>query len=524
VEKAGGQLEAIILQENQVQVVHIGDRIAGRYRVTKITPDLVDALDETLVQSSMAKSGGAESEVLEAKSTLPPPAVPPSPAPAQPEMPAVATETTQPQNNRGGEPASSSLGYVQQTDGKVVAVVADGESVRLVPQTPTETLAQVTPPGLSGGAGILPPSGHGHDGQGTAVPVGPAEASAIQQASYRVSPPGVKASAAGGFSMTMAGGAAGTGNAVGSPANSVTAARPSGSTDRVANLPVEIKPVGFVEKGDGEFAAVLSQDDDIYIVRPGDRFAGRYRALNVSADLVEAVEEPPRQAPPPSFAAPSAFPDLLSASAQPAPSYFSNEDCPGCKFKGHGEGFASVPKDPPREVASPPPRSGTGILPVIQHGQDGHGTSRTLSRAPSVDTFIFQTLGTVETQDGEVQAIVADGSEVYLVKQGETFADQYRATSVDSILVLAVRVSPGELEGNPLTAQTESGAGPASKNLYGYLHSPSSGISNAGSFHEVDASGVPAFADLGVNLFSASPNGFEAQLHLFMADNSTIGF
>ena len=69
VEKAGGQLEAIILQENQVQVVHIGDRIAGRYRVTKITPDLVDALDETLVQSSMLKSGGPESGKVAARGT-----------------------------------------------------------------------------------------------------------------------------------------------------------------------------------------------------------------------------------------------------------------------------------------------------------------------------------------------------------------------------------------------------------------------------------------------------------------------
>ena len=47
-----------------------------------------------------------------------------------------------------------------------------------------------------------------------------------------------------------------------------------------------------------------------------------------------------------------------------------------------------------------------------------------------------------------MQAIVADGSQVYLVKQGETFADQYRATSVDPILVLAVKVSPGQDAGN----------------------------------------------------------------------------
>jgi len=63
VERAEGQLEAIILQENQIQVVHIGEHIAGRYLVTKITPDLVDAVDETLVQSPMAKLDVAKSDV-----------------------------------------------------------------------------------------------------------------------------------------------------------------------------------------------------------------------------------------------------------------------------------------------------------------------------------------------------------------------------------------------------------------------------------------------------------------------------
>ena len=60
--------------------------------------------------------------------------------------------------------------------------------------------------------------------------------------------------------------------------------------------------------------------------------------------------------------------------------------------------------------------------------------------SPVAATFVFQTLGYVETQDGEMRAVVADGSEVYLVKQGETFADKYRATSVDPTLVLAVKV------------------------------------------------------------------------------------
>ena len=91
----------------------------------------------------------------------------------------------------------------------------------------------------------------------------------------------------------------------------------------LTKLSVEMKPLGFVVKADGELAAILSQDDEIYIVRQGDRFAGRYRAVSVSADAVEAVEEPPRQALPLPFAAPPAFPDLLSASALQGPSLFS---------------------------------------------------------------------------------------------------------------------------------------------------------------------------------------------------------
>ena len=506
VEKAAGQLEAIILQENQVQVVHIGDRIAGRYRVTKITPDLVDALDETLAQSSMAKSGRAESEVLTVMGTEPPPTALPAAAPAQPEVLEVATEMTQPQKTQGVEPEASSLGYVQHADGKVIAVVADGESIRLVPATPTDAMAIVTPSGALPGA-ASPTLGPTPPGAAIALATGAVTAPAaqsgglsetltVQQASFQVPLPGAKGLAPNGFSMISVGRAAGVLNPASSPPNATSAARLSGSTDRVAKLPVDLKPLGFVVKADGEFAAVLSQDDDVYIVHPGDHFAGHYRALSVSPDVVEAVEEPPRQALPPSFASPSAFPDLLSASAQRGPSRYWNEDCSGCKFKEPGEESASVPKDPPRDVASSPPRRGTGVLPVSNHSQQGPAT------------FIFQTLGTVETQDGQVQAIVADGSQVYLVKQGETFADQYRATSVDPILVLAVRVSPGALVGNSLSARTESGGRSASKNLYGYLHTPLSGMANVQTFAEVDASGIPVFGDLSVNLFNSSSTGF----------------
>jgi hypothetical protein len=101
VEKADGQVEAIIMQENDVQVVHTGDLIAGRYRVTKISPEAVQTVDDSQVQPGMVQPAGLE--------------------------------------------AKNSIGYVEQADGKTEAIVADGDSVRLVQQASTVVMAQSHP-------------------------------------------------------------------------------------------------------------------------------------------------------------------------------------------------------------------------------------------------------------------------------------------------------------------------------------------------------------------------------------------
>ncbi len=575
VEKAGGQLEAIILQENEIQVVHIGDLIAARYRVTQVSADVVDAIDETLVQSPMAKPNGAKSNELTASVAQQPSTPPVTAAPTQPEVLAVAVKNddrtklqgvesvspapavvaqVQPPTpisaGRGAriaplqsaEPGANSLGYVQKADGKIETVVADGDTVRLVPETPTVTMAQVTPrqsqeraspaqvsttPAATVSSMRALADSSVHPGGISALPL----ASVIQQAAYQVSTPapgGADGSALGLSSMGSVSEAAGTTDGATDPVASIIAEKPSGSTDRMTKLSVEMKPLGFVVKADGELAAILSQDDEIYVVRQGDRFAGRYRAVSVSADAVEAVEEPPRQALPLPFAAPPVFPDLLSASALQGPSLFSGGDCSGCRSNELGEVSAKVPDDPPLGVASPPPRNRKDeqarVTSVKGPRQRFAPTLKMTATSPDTATFVFQTLGYVETQDGEMQAIVADGSQVYLVKQGETFADQYRATSVDPILVLAVRVSPGQDVGNFLSAQTESGGKSASKRLYGYLHYPLFGWANGQAPHEVGASGSPVLTDLGVNLLNSSLTGFDLQSHFFMADNPKVGF
>jgi hypothetical protein len=137
---------------------------------------------------------------------------------------------------------------------------------------------------------------------------------------------------------------------------------------------------------------------------------------------------------------------------------------------------------------------------------------------------VFQALGYIENASGEIEAIVAEGTRVYLVKQGEVFADQYRAVSVDPAMVLAVRTPP-ESMGNLLAGRAEFGAKFASKQVYGTLSSPPSRMADLGVFREAGALGSFGFREPGVNLFSSFGfTGFDLQSYLLVADNPSVWF
>ncbi|MDR3675429.1 MAG: hypothetical protein P4N24_08060 [Acidobacteriota bacterium] len=478
VEKASGQVEAIILQENELQVVHQGELISGRYRVTKISADSVSAVDETLVQTTMAKLHGADSNELTA--TLDPS---PSAMRAQSAPPAHVTVADAAPRLQDTESDESSLGYVQKADGRLEAVVADGDSVRLVPATSAVTMAKATaPPSIraqeasvqvstlpasvetkASGAPMANPPIHSER-----VP----DASVIRQASYQVVTAEGSAPSPS-ISGSTGEGALATSSEIEPAGAALTKAtmNSAASADCLVKPVVEMKSIGYVESANGEVAAILSSGDNVFVVHPGDRFAGHYRAVSVPAEVVEAVEEPPRNSAPLPYASPPVFPTLLSALAEPSPPFPSKRGTP-----------------------------------------------------PEANTLIFQTLGYVEMQDGTQQAVVADGSSLYLVKQGEIFADQYRATSVDPGIVLAVRVSPRDLLGNSLTARAKPSGRIASKNLYGYLHSSLSGLASPQFSFEVDASGSPDLVDLGAGLLNSSLTGFDLQAHFLSADNSNFKF
>jgi len=444
VEKAGEQLEAIILQENQMQVVHIGDLIAEKFRVTKVSPEEVAAVDVEQAQVSVPEPKGASENDLAANAG--------AQAPARALPP---------------EPLSGSLGYVEKSDGKVEAVMADGDTVRLVPASAATLMAQAAPVALPPAPVASAPAPVAEEAPAPLAAVAsttveaaagnPATRDAIsallpdgvaQEAAYRsvAQPAGAEASAEGGGIENSAAreneSIPGSENLVMMRADSSLSGplgAPSGGGVALGSdkMTATFKPLGYVTQADGQLSAILPDGDSVAIVRQGDRFAGHLFALSVAPDAVIAVEDPP-------------------------------------------------------------PRRAPSLPALTQPSQ----------RAHSGTTFVFQTLGTVQDNDGELQAIVADGSQRYLVKQGDTFAGGYQVTSVDSLLVLAVRAVP-EASESPPSFQTESGGPSASKHKNGNPAYPLAGLANAQAGGEIGAAGGSSWADLGLDLLTSGVPGLD---------------
>lgn len=426
VEKSDGKLEAVIMQENEIQVVHVGDRIGDRYRVTKITPELVGAVDETVLQIPIPKSAEAQGQrPLEAVALTPhetasKPAIPHLARVSHQEAPAGGAVPPRKKTGLTQEIApvtppvkthqddSNSLGYVEKSDGKVETIVADGDSVRLVPSSP-DVMARVDAPA---------------NGQPQGNPVETSTA---------------MASAAG--------------------------ANPSSA-----------------------------------FVRPADKSSGPVRetafrhdpaALAASGSPNGAISVP---------ASPAPSPTPHSSHASLAPSEVSEN--------------ASVEANRNSPTA-PQERGGTFALAAARKGMD--------SSSKASATFIFQTLGYVEIQNGQVEAIVADGAETYLVKRGEVFAGQYQAVSVDQLIVLAVRKPATHPLPDFLATQTDFRGKRASYNLMG---SSSSLFGGAGIFslgNSPHNSGAEFEAIHGTSPFNKLAADSNAHSYSYTTDNHKSG-
>ncbi len=195
-----------------------------------------------------------------------------------------------------------------------------------------------------------------------------------------------------------------------------------------------LKPMGYVEWASGRLQAVVEDQGEVYLVSEGEVFADRYRALRVTESSVEVVEglSPPARASPMELAARQA---LQRSTAQPL--------------------IEVAHSPPPRKPAE---KSGGASQESVDSALAASIPGRSVPESPP--TAPLPTLGYVQEQSGELEAILADGDEVRLVRPGDVVAGKYLALSVSRSSVEVGSVADGGLP-NSAGAVAEDGGGGA---------------------------------------------------------------
>lgn len=207
-------------------------------------------------------------------------------------------------------PPREDIGYVERADGKVEAIVAEGEHIGLIEETrefvknfhipapsPAELQLALAPPpnppeaavpeaDQPSAAASVPDAGSPATENGTDVaqlqpPQAPPADSAQSQSDATL-----QAEPLADY--------AGTQVRPAPPQNFQPANGPAFATavpDVVANQS-SVTPVGYVEKAGGEKEAIVEYQNQVFLVHEGELFAGKYRVLRLTAIAVEIVEEP----------------------------------------------------------------------------------------------------------------------------------------------------------------------------------------------------------------------------------------
>jgi hypothetical protein len=206
------------------------------------------------------------------------------------------------------------LGYVERTNGRVEAIVAEGEHVGLVQETeafvknfhdPAPSAAEVEfaqaspqqtnpPPASSPEADQIYPSSLAQDASGSPSSAGGVDVAAAQP---HEPAPGDKGEPQSEASASL------ESEALADYAGDQFRVKPP-ETLQAPPCPVmpppapeagrnssTARPLGYVERASGEKEAIVEFRDQVYLVHEGELFAGKFRVLQVSSSSVEIVEE-----------------------------------------------------------------------------------------------------------------------------------------------------------------------------------------------------------------------------------------
>jgi hypothetical protein len=311
VEKPDGRVEATIALGERVQVVHEGEIFEVNFRVARISSSTVELVQNSAPAAEprlMADIGQGVARAPANKAQQ----VPPRPVPEV---------LSNPGANRGSAagPAASvsepsvgqELGYVERADGRVEAIVADGEHVRLAPETKSfanNFRAPPPAPAELAAANTLPPLINPLDSFGQESQ--PVETSSSTQEA------GVPPLVASGSGSSSAGKLQRSrGNNGESESDQFGIIQPEPLADysggrfgvKIPQAVVPTSPavaptlpsdgrgtqsaisiLGYVEKPDGGEEAIVEVGGQVYLVHGGELLAEKYRALQAPASSAAA--------------------------------------------------------------------------------------------------------------------------------------------------------------------------------------------------------------------------------------------
>jgi hypothetical protein len=317
VQKADGRVEATISLGQRVQVVHEGEIFEVNLRVARISSSTVELVENSAAAAEphlMAEIGQGVAQ-----------------APAQKARQATPRPTPEVRSNPGAnrqfaagsaagvsEPSvRQELGYVERADGRVEAIVADGEHVRLAPETKSfanSFRAPASTPADLEAANALPPLINPVDSFGQESQPAQTNSPTQEAGAPPVVAQGSESSSVGKLQGSRgnngeseseqfgiiqpepladySGGRLEPRDVAPVPhAGPADAALKDGATplpSKVEGTPSAVSILGYVEKPGGEEEAIVEVRGQVSLVHKGELFAEKYRALQGTASSVAA--------------------------------------------------------------------------------------------------------------------------------------------------------------------------------------------------------------------------------------------
>jgi hypothetical protein len=196
--------------------------------------------------------------------------------------------------------------------------------------------------------------------------------------------------------------------------------------------------LGYVETADGRVEAIVAEGEHVGLVQETQAFAQNFHVSAPSPAQVEVAQAPPPPINPPASLVPQADAAYPISSAQDAissPSAITEVDTAASRQSESIHGDNGEPRSEASTTLHPEP------LADYAGDQYRVKASETVQAPPcsalpasalegGVSHSDVTTLGYVEKANGEREAIVAVHDQVYLVHEGELFAEKYRAVRV----------------------------------------------------------------------------------------------